>query len=238
MHTTYLDTGSVRGDRAAAPLRQSARCGVAFAACQLAVVAAMAVLVLPKGGSPSTAPLERGVAVLDAQQFYRVGNFALMVSGMLLLGFLGVVGARLRDGDRSGATATVAVASGTLVALLWPLAGMLHDVALETADTGADARILAGWDAVAPFALALSAMPRALFIGAIVLSTQSVPGERWLRRTGVVVLGASLAGSATLVHSGLFPALAVSTLAFQLWVGALAWRWLRTESRIPRIDEE
>ncbi|WP_433622906.1 hypothetical protein [Nocardia sp. CA-120079] len=55
-------------------------------------------------------------------------------------------------------------------------------------------------------------------------------GARWLRRGGTAVLPLSLAGSATLVHSALLPVLAVSTLAFQLWVGAVAWHWLHSES--------
>ena len=40
--------------------------------------------------------------------------------------------------DPSGTLATVAVASGVLLAVIWPLSGVLHDVALETAAQGAD----------------------------------------------------------------------------------------------------
>jgi hypothetical protein len=32
---------------------------------------------------------------------------------------------------------------------------------------------------------------------------------------------------ATLVAGALFPVLALSTLAYELWIGALAWHWLR-----------
>jgi hypothetical protein len=49
-------------------------------------------------------------------------------------------------------------------------------------------------------------------------------------RTAVVVLVLSLAGSATLVSGALFPLLALSTLGYELWVGALAWHWLRGEN--------
>ncbi|MEV4233925.1 hypothetical protein ACIBJI_12670 [Nocardia sp. NPDC050408] len=75
-------------------------------------------------------------------------------------------------------------------------------------------------------------MPRLLFVAAIVLSLRrmSAPGVRWLHRAGTAVLALSLAGSATLIHSALFPVLAVSTLAFQLWVGVVAWHWLHTDS--------
>ena len=228
MDAIHLDPGATLSE----PQRIGARFGLAFTASQLTVMAAMAVFVLPRAGAPGAAALERGANVLDAQLLYRLGNFALMTSGMLLLGFLGVVHTRLRETDGSGALATVAVASGTLLALIWPLAGMLHDVAIDAAEASADPRILAGWDSVAPFGLALSAMPRLLFVGAIVLCLRRTRarGAQWLRRGGTAVLPLSLAGSATLVHSALFPVLAVSTLAFQLWVGAVAWYWLHTES--------
>ena len=44
---------------------------------------------------------------------------------------------------------------------------------------------------------------------------------------GVAIVAVSLVGSATLVSGALFPVLALSTLAYELWIGALAWRWLR-----------
>ena len=68
------------------------------------------------------------------------GNYVFMMSGVVLLGFLGAVHARLRQVDRSGALAAIAVAAGTLLALVWPFAGVLHDVALDTCgSTRADA---------------------------------------------------------------------------------------------------
>jgi hypothetical protein len=207
--------------------RLSAGFGLAFTVCQLTVLVFMAVLVLPHGGSPTDPALERGQGVLDAVTAYRVGNYVFMLAGMLLLGFLGAVHVRLRRADAGGALAAVGVAAGTLLALVWPFAGMLHDVALETAVAGSDLRILAGWDAVAPFSLAFSALPRVLFIGAVVLALRAEGTAPWLRRIGAVLMPLSLLGSATLVSGALFPLLALSTLGYELWVGALAWHWLR-----------
>ena len=65
---------------------------------------------------------------------------------------------------------------------------MLHDVALDTAADGTDLRILAGWDAVAPYSLAFSALPRVFFIGAIVLGLRMTGSARWLQRVGIVLL--------------------------------------------------
>jgi hypothetical protein len=230
MSTTAIDhpvNRTLTEDRSNALARVSARFGVAFTVCQLTVMVAMAVLVLPHAGSPGDPALERGHHVLDAETLYRAGNYAFMFAGMLLLGFLGAVQARLRAVDSSGVLATVGVAAGTLLALVWPFAGVLHDVALDTATTGADVRILAGWDAVAPYSLAFSVLPRLFFVGAIVLAMRINGSSPWLQRIGFVLLPVSLVGSATLLSGALFPVLALSTLGYELWVGAVAWHWLR-----------
>lgn len=209
-------------------LRISARFGMAFTICQLGVMVSMAVFVLPHGGSPNDPALERGHHVLDAEDLYRAGNYAFMLAGSLLLGFLGAVHLKLRRADGTGVLATIAVAAGTLLTLIWPYAGVLHDVALDTAADGTDLRILGGWDAVAPYSLAFSAMPRVFFIGAIVLGLRMLGTAPWLQRVGVVLLPLTLLGTATLVAGAFFPLLALSTLGYELWVGAVAWHWLRS----------
>jgi hypothetical protein len=219
------DTGSTDGDRL---VRISARFGIAFTVCQLTVMVCMAVFVLPHGGSPNDPALERGHHVLDAANLYRFGNYVFILAGSLLLGFLGAVHLKLRQADRSGVLATVAVAAGTLLTLIWPYAGVLHDVALDTAADGTDLRILGGWDAVAPYSLAFSALPRLFLIGAIVLGLRTTASAPWLQRVGVVLLPLSLVGTATLVTEYAFPVLALSTRGYDLWVGALAVHWLRT----------
>ncbi len=212
------------------PPKVSAGFGLAFAAAQLAVMSVMVAVVLPHGGGPSASATDRGGGVLDAIDAYRVANFAFMASGTLLLGFLGVVRYRLHRADATGTLATVAVAAGTLLALIWPLAGMLHDVALEAAAAGTDVRLLGAWDSVAPFGLAFSALPRLFFIGAIVVGLRRTGAPRWLLVSGLALLPLAAIGSATLVVGALFPVLAVGTLGYELWIAALAWHWLRTGS--------
>lgn len=215
-------------DRSRAFPRLSTWFGVAFATCQLAVMVVMVTVVLPRAGSPTDPPLERGQRVLDAQGAYRLGNFVFVLAGTLLLGFLGAVVTHLRRADRSGTLATVAGAAGALLALVWPLGAVIHDVALETAASGTDLRILAGWDSIAPFTLALSALPRVFFLGAVVLGLRAVGSAPWLQRTGIALIPLALVGSATLLTGALFPLLALSTLGYELWVGALAVHWLRS----------
>jgi hypothetical protein len=222
---TTGDSATVDTDRLT---RLSARFGIAFTVCQLSVMVAMAIFVLPHGGSPNDPALARGHRVLDAADLYKLGNYVFILAGSLLLGFLGAVHVKLRRADGSGVLATTAVAAGTLLAFVWPYAGVLHDVALDTAADGTDLRILGGWDAVAPYSLAFSALPRLFFIGAIVLGLRMTDSARTLQRLGVVLLPLSLAGTATLVTEWAFPLLALSTLGYELWVGAVAWHWLRS----------
>ena len=207
--------------------RVSARFGLAFAVSQVTVMAGMAIFVLPKGGSPDDEAILRGQRILDAATAYRVGNYVFMIAGMLLLGFLGVVHLRLRRADGSGVLATVALASGALLSLIWPLSAMLHDVALDTGATGADPRLLSAWDAIAPYSLAFSALPRIFFVGAIVLGLRLAGTAPRLQSLGVILVPLTLLGSATLLSDVFFPLLALSTLGYELWVGALAWHWLR-----------
>jgi hypothetical protein len=94
-------------------------------------------------------------------------------------------------------------------------------VALDIADTGADVRMLAGWDSVAPYSLALSALPRLFFVAAIVAGLRRAGESPWLRRIGIVLLPVSVLGSATLLTGAAFPVLAPGTLATELWTG----RW-------------
>jgi hypothetical protein len=227
-HTGDPDVTQPVGERIT---RVSTRFGIAFTVCQLAVMVLMATLVLPHGGSPSDPPLPRGQNVFDAETAYRLGNMAFMMAGTLLLGFLGAVYVRLKRADASGVLATVGVASGTLLALIWPMAGMLHDVALETASAGTDLRILAGWDSVAPYALAFSALPRLFFIAAIAFALRLEGAAPGLQRIGIALLPLSLVGSATMVTGAVFPVLALSTLGYELWIAAVAWHWLRSGSR-------
>ncbi|MFI7586557.1 hypothetical protein ACIB24_05725 [Spongisporangium articulatum] len=207
--------------------RASTWFGLAFPAAQFTVMLAMAIFVLPHGGAPTDPALERGLSILDAETTYRMGNYVFMLAGVLLLGFLGAVAQRLRAVDASGVLATVGVAAGTLIALIWPMAGMLHDVALSTAAHGTDVRILTGWDDVAPYSLAFSALPRLFLIGALVLGLRAAGTSTWLPRVGVVIGVLSLAGNATTLSGAMFPLLALSTLAFDLWLASVAWHWLR-----------
>lgn len=209
--------------------RLSAWFGVAFAVCQVGVMVVMSVLVLPKGGRPGMDPAEWGRRVHDADAWFRAGNYVFALAGLLLLGFLGVVHQRLRRVDGTGVLATVAVAAGVIGSFVWPFAAILHDVALDVANSGTDLRLLAGWDGVAPSSLAFSAVPRIFFVGALVLGLRRADTTPRLQRVGVALLPLFLVGSATLLTGAMFPVLALSSLAYEVWVGVVAWHWLRED---------
>jgi len=211
-------------------VRASSWCGLAFTICQLAVMVGMSIFVLPKGGGPGQDPLTWGNNVLDHADLYRFGNYVFMVAGVLLLGFLGAVQVRLRRADATGTLATVAVAAGTICAFVWPFAAIIHDTAIDAAEKGTDPRLLAGWDSIAPYSLAFSALPRIFLVLAIVMALRITAKSPWLQRIGIAVVVLSAIGTAVTVAGVTFPALALGTLGFELWIGALAISWLRDDS--------
>ncbi|KQW48999.1 hypothetical protein ASC77_09820 [Nocardioides sp. Root1257] len=236
---TLTDTSTDRSSTRTTGLdvtRLSAWCGLAFTISQLTVMVCMSIFVLPHGGRPGMDPLTWGQKVLAHEDAFRIGNYVFMVAGVLLLGFLGAVNVRLRRADDTGTLATVAVAAGTLLAFVWPYAAVLHDVAIDTAGKGTDLRLLAGWDTVAPYSLAFSALPRIFFMLAIVLALRLTESSPWLQRTGVAIVAISAIGTATTLTGAAFPALAIGSLGYELWVGALAWRWLRDDTRAIATD--
>jgi hypothetical protein len=70
---------------------------------------------------------------------------------------------------------------------------------------GTDLRVLAGWDAVAPFSLAFSVFARVFFVGSIALGLRAAGTAPWLVRSGAVIVVLSLAASATLRSGVIFP---------------------------------
>ena len=135
--TTRLDPTS-ESDAGSRFVRLSAGFGVAFALTQLATMVVMATTVLPLSGSPTDPVLQRSQRMLDAASTYRIANYIFILSGLIVLGFLGAVQTRLRRAEPTGTLATVAVAAGGLIAFVWPFAGVLHDLSLDVATAGGD----------------------------------------------------------------------------------------------------
>jgi hypothetical protein len=70
----------------------------------------------------------------------------------------------MKGGDNTLATA--AVTSRAIVAILWPLSAVLNNLGIDIAQVGGDAATIVALDAIGPYMLALSALPRAIFLAA------------------------------------------------------------------------
>ena len=127
----------------------------------------------------------------------------------------------------------VVIASmGALISSLTPTIGQL----------GGDAATVKAIDGMTPLALALSAFPRAVLLGATsVVLLEGRVGPRWIGWTGFALGLISLVSTGTLVAPALFPFLALGTLLFVVWVAALTVALLRStrkEIRVaPRVDD-
>jgi hypothetical protein len=210
------------------PERQAFAGGIAFSVSQLAVMLYFVILVLPQMGPPD--------AVAQHIAFYtqhgatlRLGNYLMtlpMPFFLLFLGGLSGVLRRTEDGDSTLATA--AISSGAIAAVLWPLSAVLNNIGLDIAQAGGDTATIMALDAIGAYMLALSALPRAVLLAAAsvgLLQGRFMP--RWLGWLGLLLAVASLAGSATLVVSQLFPVLALGTLLFEVWILLLSIVLLR-----------
>ena len=114
------------------------------------------------------------------------------------------------------------------MALIWPSAGVIVDLGIDIAGAGGDPVTVWAIDAMAPYSLALSAVPRAALL---VATSAALAGGRvgpgWLPAAGYVVAGLSLRGSAMPMATALFPLLGLSTLMFEAWLVVVAAVLLR-----------
>ena len=88
-----------------------------------------------------------------------------------------------------------------------------------------------------PLALALSAFPRAVLLGATsVVLLEGRVGPRWIGWTGLVLGLVSLISTGTLLTPALFPFLAIGTLLFVVWLLALIFALLRNTQTPNRLQ--
>jgi hypothetical protein len=198
--------------------------GIGFAVLQLGAMLLFGLLILPRLGPMDATIAQRAAAYAEQGDLLRLGNYLLTLPTPLFLFFLGALftGVRRAEGD-GGPLAMAAVAAGAAMAMIWPLAAILSDIGIDIALAGGDAATVASLDAIAPYSLALSALPRMvllLTVSAALLYHELAP--RWIGWLGVAAGLLSLVGTATLVVHALFPLLALSTLFFELWIIVLS----------------
>ncbi len=207
--------------------RFSLASGIIYAMGQVGAFAYFAVRVFPQMGPPD-ATAQHLAFYTQQGHILRLGNYLLMLPLPFLLVFLGGLFGVLRRAHGSSTLAVAAVTADAAVAVLWPLSAVVNTIAIDIAEAGGDAATIIALDAIGAYALALSALPRAVLLLAtagVFFHDQRTP--RLITWSGVGLALLSLGGTATLVVADLFPLLALSTLLFEVWLAALSVVLLR-----------
>jgi hypothetical protein len=208
-------------------------CGAAFAVLQLVVLVVITMSVLSRVPGPTASALERTAAFTEHGDALRLGNYLFLLPVPLLLFFAAAAAEFLFRMKKTGLLLPLLiVASASAMAMLWPLGGAISTIALLIARAGGEAAVVSSLDAIAPYTLALSAVPRSVMIAAISLGIATPPGGRpALARAGFGIALLSFIGAAVLADDRLFPVLALSTLLFLMWTILVSATMLRELSR-------
>jgi hypothetical protein len=198
--------------------------GIIYSATMFCGMLYVGAAILPHIPPPGSLPTERAAGYVQVADRLQVGNYLMTFPSMFWLFFLGGLYTVLRRSNgESRSLAVAALAGGIAMAMLWPLGSIMSDIALEIAKGGGDAATVSGLDAIAPFTLALSALPRTVMLVATsIILLQKNLAARWIAWTGFIVAVLSFIGSAMLVWAGLFPLLALSIFLFVLWILVLS----------------
>jgi len=184
--------------------------------------------------APIDAPAaQRAAAIVKVGSQMRLGNYLIAFPVPFFLFFLGGLFEPLRRLAAGRDTLPVtALVAGTATALVWALGAVVADIELDLAQAGGDVETVSALDAIAPYTLALSAFPRAVFVAAASLPLLDFSDTAgWTGRIGLVIAGLSLIGTTTLLSPIGFPVLAVSSLLFDVWLLALCVVLLRVAAR-------
>ena len=202
--------------------------GIIFSLTQFGALLYFIILIFPRMGPPDAAS-QHVLFYTQHGETLRFGNYLLALPAPFFLFFLGGLFGLLRQAEGSqGPLAPAALTGGALVAILWPLSAVLNNIGIDIAQAGGEAATIVALDAIGPYMLALSALPRAVLLAAAsagLLSARFIP--RWLGWLGLGLALLSLVGSATLAARQLFPVLALGTLLFEMWVLLLSIVLLR-----------
>jgi hypothetical protein len=193
--------------------------GIAFSFIQFGVMLYFMILVLPQMGPPDAAAQHVAFYTQHGATL-RLGNYLMTLPTPFFLFFLAGLGGVLRRAEGGGSTlATATVTSGAIVAILWPLSAVLNNIGIDIAQAGGDAATIVALDAIGPYMLALSTLPRAILLAAAsvgLLNGRFIP--RWLGWLGLALAVVSLVGSGTMLVGQLFPVLALGTILFEVWI--------------------
>ncbi len=217
--------------------------GILFVAVQIATVAFNVAFFLTTHPPMDASPQETARGFAEHATMVEIGTYLYVLHLPFLLVFLGgLVGVLRRAEGDSGALAISVLGAGIAMVVIASMGALISSLTPTIGQLGGDGATVKAIDAMTPLALALSAFPRAVLLGAAsVVVLESGIAPRWIGWAGLVLGFVSLVSTGTLVAPELFPFLALGTLLFVVWVLALTvalLRSTRTESWMtPRVDD-
>ena len=204
--------------------------GILFAAVQMVTIAFTAVFFATTHPPMDASPQEAARGFAQAQTMVEVGTYLYVLQVPFLLLFLGgLFGVLRRAEGGSGTLAISALGAGIAMVVIASMGALISSVTPTIGQLGGDGATVKAIDAMTPLALALSAFPRAVLLGAtsvVILESRIAP--RWIGWAGLVLGLISLVSTGTLIAPGLFPFLALGTLMFVVWVVILSVALLRS----------
>jgi hypothetical protein len=210
--------------------------GILFAAVQIATLAFDVAFFLTTHPPMDASPREAARGFAEQETMVEIGTYLYVLQVPFLLVFLGgLFGVLRRAEGGSGALSASALGAGVAMAVIASVGALVSGLTPTIGRLGGDAATVKAIDAMTPLALALSAFPRAVLLGATsVVLLEGRVAPRWIGWTGLVSTG-------TLVAPALFPLLALGTLLFVAWVAALTIALLRRTRTgslpVPGVDD-
>ena len=217
--------------------------GLLFVVVQIATVAFNVAFFLTRHPPMDASPQETARGFAEHSTMVEIGTYLYVLHMPFLLLFLGgLFGVLRRAEGGSGALSVSALGAGVAMVVIASMGALISSLTPTIGQLGGDAATVKAIDGMTPLALALSAFPRAVLLGAAsVVLLEGRVGPRWIGWAGLVLGLISLVSTGTLIAPALFPFLALGTLLFVVWIAALTvalLRSTRTESRVaPRVDD-
>ena len=203
--------------------------GIIFGVLQLAALVFFITVIFSQKPAVGAPVIEQAAYYAQHGDTLALGNYLLVLPAPFFFLFLGGLFGILRRAEGGSGTLSIsALGAGIALALIWPLGCIITNIGVTIAREGGDAATVWAIDALAPYSLALSALPRALL--AVVASLLLLQARRTSRPIGWLGLAAailSVLGSGTLVVGSLFPLLSLGSLLFEVWVVVLSVALLR-----------
>ena len=203
--------------------------GILFAAVQTAMVAFTAVFFATTHPPMDASPAEAARGFAQAETMVAVGTYLYVLQVPFWLLFLGgLFGVLRRAEGGSGALAISVLGAGIAMVVIASMGALISAITPTIGGLGGDGATVKAIDGMTPLALALSAFPRAVLLGATsVLLLEARMTPRWIGWTGLALGVVSLASTGTLLTAALFPFLSLGTMLFVVWVLALSVALLR-----------